>query len=362
MKKFLEFISYHNAIPIFFGILFLGSGAVFAASPEARQAVFDAEQVVASIDNAYMLSVDISNYAFGMQVIDVSEDEAHYYVAYSFATIDLIDGVWQDVTVQKLLTVSKEALNERDLGVYVTKQLSEMRTAEKNRLLETQEFEQGIGATQKVVATKYSGLVGRMLSSKEETFEGYQPVVKEKELSEPPVEVPTGQVAGAATKAPAEPAVNGQGAPRISILGNNPAQLTLRSTYADLGVLVEDEDENLGVHVFLDGKKIIKGSVSLDTSEHRTYTILYRVTDTEGNIGEATRTVIVGKGTVLEPEVSETLTATSSPETSEPEPPAETPPAIENPVESTPDEEITTTVATSTASSTQAAALPTDEQ
>lgn len=35
MNRFTHFIFYNNTIPLLFGVLFLGAGATFAASPEA---------------------------------------------------------------------------------------------------------------------------------------------------------------------------------------------------------------------------------------------------------------------------------------------------------------------------------------
>ena len=96
-------------------------------------------------------------------------------------------------------------------------------------------------------------------------------------------------------------------APVVEVFGNNPAEINIGDTYADLGAsFTDDHDDNLGIDTFVDGVEV--ETVTLDTSEARTYTITYRVTDTAGNVGEATRTVVVGSNEseqVEEPVVEE---------------------------------------------------------
>ncbi|MBY0294400.1 DUF5011 domain-containing protein, partial [Patescibacteria group bacterium] len=63
----------------------------------------------------------------------------------------------------------------------------------------------------------------------------------------------------------------------------------------DLGATVSDNvDSNLGFKVSLDGGELIDVSaLTLDTSTSTSYTILFSATDSAGNVGTATRTVIV---------------------------------------------------------------------
>ena len=84
--------------------------------------------------------------------------------------------------------------------------------------------------------------------------------------------------------------------PTITVVGNNPATIQVGSSYADLGATVTDTvNDNLGYSTFLDGVEVIS-SLNLDTTVAGTHTIIYRATDQAGNIGEATRTVIVEDG------------------------------------------------------------------
>ena len=97
---------------------------------------------------------------------------------------------------------------------------------------------------------------------------------------------------------------SGDQPPVIEIFGNNPAEIEVGSTYADLGAQVtDDNDNNLGIDIFLDGVEV--ATVSIDTTESGTYEITYRATDSSGNVGEATRTVIVGDGTTQADEETE---------------------------------------------------------
>lgn len=76
-------------------------------------------------------------------------------------------------------------------------------------------------------------------------------------------------------------------APVITLLGNNPFDLEMLSTYSDPGATAEDNE---------DGD--ISSSISVDASgiENRlpgNYEVFYSVTDAAGNTGSATRTVDV---------------------------------------------------------------------
>jgi len=92
-------------------------------------------------------------------------------------------------------------------------------------------------------------------------------------------------------------------APVITVVGNNPANIALNTSYVDLGATVTDDtNNNLGISYKLDGVDVT--SFSLDTSSDITYTLTYSATDQTGNTGSATRTVVVGTG----------VTATTTPE------------------------------------------------
>ena len=85
--------------------------------------------------------------------------------------------------------------------------------------------------------------------------------------------------------------------PVISIMGNNPAQITVGATYVDLGATVTDTNadgsvnDSLGLHFSVDGTEM--NEISLDTSTTTTHTLVYSSVDGAGNWGFATRTVEV---------------------------------------------------------------------
>ena len=320
LKKAIQFIKYNNAFSIGFALIFLSFGGALAAGPEGRQAVADAvyseKETVRSIDNSYIINVDLNSYASRAQITAVTEDENYYYVDYKLFTIDLADYVWQRVEKLATLKVAKNDLGKRDLGSYVTEELNQVLSRQESLLKETQNFEKRNGITDKVVAIEYSGLVGKLLDGKEEKPPNYVPAAPEPEqgeLSRPgESETVVSLPASAETNQLASPiAAQGQSAgtetnqrsvvvsggndvipPTITILGNNPARLNVKDSYVDLGAYVTDnKSDNIGYSVSLDGKAVQQ--ISIDTKDSDEYVITYTATDQAGNITIATRKVVV---------------------------------------------------------------------
>ncbi|MBA3733088.1 tail fiber domain-containing protein [Patescibacteria group bacterium] len=85
--------------------------------------------------------------------------------------------------------------------------------------------------------------------------------------------------------------------PVITILGDNPASITVGTAYNDFGATVTDTNtdgsvnNNLGLHYTVDGVGVT--SVSIDTTATSTHTVIYSAVDGAGNWGFATRTVEV---------------------------------------------------------------------
>lgn len=179
--KIINFIKYHNAFSVAVSLVFLSLGAVFASSPQMREdlaaSLISANETVRSIDNTYIASIDLANFNFGLQITDIKEDDDSYYISYAFKTIYIRDYIWQDLSKEAILTVSKQALADKDLGLYVAEELSEVINYQLSYLKEVQQIEKQKGLSQKVVATEYAGLIGKFLNPKEEVFPGYSPVV-----------------------------------------------------------------------------------------------------------------------------------------------------------------------------------------
>ena len=294
MNPLIRFFRYDNTVPLVAIGLVLFAGGAFAASPEARDAVLRAEEMIVSIDNSYIVDLDLDSYTPKIQIVDVKEDDDNYYVSYTFTTIDLANNQWQEVPKDKMLTVAKNALGGKDLGLYVTRELSEVIALETTRLKETQAIERNLGISQAVVATTYSGLIGKFLDSKEEILPGYTPVIAEQE---PGQTAAGGQSSGSSSSVIADPNSGDTIAPVITILGNNPAKIKLKATYSDLGALVTDNvNKNIGYSVALNGTTV--RSVSIDTTVVGEHTVTYTAKDQVGNTTTATRRVIVYDPTV----------------------------------------------------------------
>ncbi len=88
--------------------------------------------------------------------------------------------------------------------------------------------------------------------------------------------------------------------PVITIIGNNPAEVDVGSTYSDPGATVSDNvSKNLGLTYEVDGVAVV--TVVIDTSAAGEHTVTYRARDQEGNSAEATRVVHVIAPLVVTP-------------------------------------------------------------
>lgn len=317
MKNFLHFLTYNNAVPITFGILFLGAGGAFAAAnPEV---ILDSKEQVVSVDNTYIATKNLDKFTPKVRITSVKEDDEYYYVLYTFSTIDLKDSVWQDMVKENTLKVSKADLGQyRDLGLYVMDQLQQKIEYEISYLKEVQVFEKQ-NITQKTVVTEYKGLVGAVLNDKTEVLPGYEPVVDEqiamKEWKKPkddpkpvvpvvkvpkvpvPEEVITEEELvveeeGVATSTPVEDIQPDTPPPSIQILGENPVRVLRGDTYIDLGAVAYDvENRQATIEIFVDG--VVVTNVVIDTGEAGEYTVTYRATDSIGGVSESSRNVVV---------------------------------------------------------------------
>lgn len=289
MSGFLKFLSNNNAVPVSISIMMLGGTGAFAATnPDA---LYSATETVIAEDNTYLVNKDLSSYSPQAQIIGVTEDDEAYYVAYRFTTIALVDHVWEDSVTDKSLTVSKQQLAGGDLGEYATKQIHEVVEYELSRLRATKDIESK-NVSQKIVATEYGGLIGKLLDGKTETLPVYMPVVT------PPSDTGTAPLSGAPSDQTSPPATQGEavstaasGALKLQIMGKNPARIPMRSVFADLGVFVSDPPTNdiADLHVYLDGTEVQQ--VQLDTSVPGTHVIRYAATDALGNSAEVSRVV-----------------------------------------------------------------------
>lgn len=172
MNRLLNFLQYHNAVPVALGILVLGAGATFAATNP--QAMYSQTQTPVSVDNTYIANKELSSYTPRAQIVQITEDADNYYVDYDFLTIDVQEYVWRDVSRRITLTVAKSALSGGNLAAYVTEQIKQNLDHEIDRLRESQTIARR-SVSQKTVATTYGGLIGAFLDETTETLPGYVP-------------------------------------------------------------------------------------------------------------------------------------------------------------------------------------------
>ncbi len=294
MQALVRFLSYNNAVPVGLSLLMLSVTAAFASSEEMRETVYDSETQVVAVDNTYISNIDLATFQPRAEITAVTEDEEQFYVSYTLSTIDIEDGVWQDVVKDRSITVTKAFLGDSiDLGLHISKELAQVVAAEHARLSETQQIEQR-NVTPRIVATEYSGLIGRFMDPTVEEFEGYQPVVVA-----PEPEPNTPQVAGAAgstnTSAPSG------GAPAtlsITLLGDSPARVARGGDYRELGVAVTGGSGAPTVLASVDGgAQKPSNQIVLDTTYDRAWHIQYEVRD-GGAVAYAERYVLVGNAQI----------------------------------------------------------------
>lgn len=181
MKKTVNFILYNNTFIFIIGGIILGAGTTLAANEGVREQVVGTlvteQTTMVSVDNQFLLTADIEDYAVTTEVVSIKEDAAFYYVEYALNTIVVADGLWQPGVKTDVFQLEKARLGNQDLGLYLAQEFEELITAEKQGLFAAQSEELQIGLSQKVAVTEYAGLVGRLMDSSTKVFPGYEPVI-----------------------------------------------------------------------------------------------------------------------------------------------------------------------------------------
>ena len=236
---------------------------------------------VKEVDVSLILSIDFDKFNTNLQITDITDDDDSYYSKYQFNSLAIRDKVWQEVTKEKSISVTKARLDERDLGDYLSEELGEVVDNEIIFLKEVQKIQIAKKAKADALAveiknklTEYETLVGKVLDVENEEFGDYVPVKKSKVTT---VEENVDNIT--------DSGVVDNEAPLLVIQGNNPALIQIGATYSDMGAKVTDNlSNNLGI--------VISGD-EVDTSIKGSYFVTYTVTDEAGNIATATREVIV---------------------------------------------------------------------
>ena len=177
-----HFIKYNNAVSIAIAVLLLATGGAMAASPDARGLLYNTEDIPRSVDNSYLLHMDIERADFGLVILEVEEDDQGYYIKYHYNTVKVAEYSWQPVSQEGTLTVLKSALGKQDLGELVARELGQLIDREYTYAKDAQKIERDKGPSKKVITTKYAGLIGALLDPKDKVFPGYEPIVKAPEI------------------------------------------------------------------------------------------------------------------------------------------------------------------------------------
>ena len=177
MKNIINFIKYHNAFTIILGLVLLATASVFANEDARNTVIGEKVEIQQGIDNSQLLAADLNNFDLTLKITNLSEDEDNYYVNYTYQTLGIRDNVWQPVAEEKTLTVSKNALGNEDLGLYVQKELSEAVAYQLDFLKRVQADESQIGMTKMTASVDYTGLIGVVLDIKNKILSGYTPMI-----------------------------------------------------------------------------------------------------------------------------------------------------------------------------------------
>jgi hypothetical protein len=104
--------------------------------------------------------------------------------------------------------------------------------------------------------------------------------------------------------------------PVITMLGDNPIRVPIGGDFVDPGATAIDAiDGTDPVVTYINGVEQVVSSATIDSSSPTTYTITYKSTDSAGNTGTATRSVIIGNpssSTNPTPQITPTPTSTDT--------------------------------------------------
>ena len=198
-KKIINFIKYSNVFTIVALVVFVAIASAIASNEDIVDKVLGEEIVeTQGVDNTLLLATDLEDFDMEMKITNVTEDTfleeaelpigssasdeksdaGNYYIDYQYRTLGIQDDVWQEIFRQKQLVISKTALADRDLGLYVMEELGEIIDYEIAYLKEVQENEEEKGETFVVETTIYTGLIGLVFDTKTKKLPGYELVVK----------------------------------------------------------------------------------------------------------------------------------------------------------------------------------------
>ncbi len=263
------------------------------------------------VDVSLILKTDFDKFDFNLQITEITDDDDSFYGTYQFRSLAIKNKVWQIVTKEKQIIVTKVVLGDQDLGDYLSEELGEVIDNEVVFLKEVQEIQKikqvKAEVEAKTTTADYSALIGKVLNIDDEEFGDYNPTEKSIVEDKDDKVIAPFEKADETEDKTTDAGVVDNKAPLVIIQGNNPALIQIGSSYSDLGAKVTDNiSNNLGV--------VVGGDV-VDTSEKGSYFVTYTATDEAGNVATATREVIIyDYGVVPEVEVVEEIVPEPEPE------------------------------------------------
>jgi len=179
LKKFLNFIKYHNAAVVILGVILLLGTSVFA-SETGREALGGKQTKIEGADNSVLLATDLGAFNMDFKIEKIEQQADKYFV--SFTCVDLVksDNVWQYQSKEKQLKLSLK-YGENDLATVLTKELKDIYQSRVRDLKTEQAKARENGIEKRTEVTEYSGLIGKTLDLAGQVFPGYSSVSK-KEL------------------------------------------------------------------------------------------------------------------------------------------------------------------------------------
>lgn len=166
MKSIINFFKYNNAFPLILFAVLLAVGSALAASTELRQAVFPSQNstnvsvpaAVKKTDASKLLAENFKNYDLVLRIDSIKEDAENFYVVYSYRTLEIQNGVWQEIRKTGKMEISKKLLGKRDLKTYLADQIGQVIDREIAYLSEAQASIKTPPISK--TSSKYAGLVG----------------------------------------------------------------------------------------------------------------------------------------------------------------------------------------------------------
>lgn len=170
-SQLTSFLSYHNAVPIAFGLLFLGGVSAFAATAAGvlpLPAVVQPDSLPsepAEVDVSALLSLNVDTFDFRPTVTNVVETDDSYTVSYSLQTLAPERGAWTPYEKTGDFSMAKEALGETGLQGYVVQKLRDIENGERSYLARAQEAEEKLAASRAAKpANAFAALIGLALN------------------------------------------------------------------------------------------------------------------------------------------------------------------------------------------------------